>query len=323
MNDYKCKSPVLFLVFNRPDVTAQVFERIREAQPSLLYVAADGPRADREGEAVKCQQVRDIATAVDWNCEVKTLFRDQNLGCAAAVSEAINWFFEKEEEGIILEDDVLVHPTWFQFVDEMLERYRFEDEVMCVTAHSHDYPVQEDASYAFSIYNHCWGWATWRRAWQNYDHELKEWVNKQNSDWLEQVGDGSRAFACYWKERFDSVLRSEVDSWAYRWTCSVWIAGGISIHPARNMMENIGFGTSATHTKNRPERIDRTHLMHFPLKHPTCPRKADASRDRYIGKVHFGITRTYKLRKMLNQFRSYRLTKDLVKKIISRERHRK
>jgi len=117
-------SPVLFLIFNRPDTTTRVFEAIRAARPERLYVAADGPRMTREGEAERCAEARRIATAVDWPCEVKTLFRETNLGCRAAVSGAITWFFEHEEEGIILEDDCLPDPSFFPYCTELLAHYR-------------------------------------------------------------------------------------------------------------------------------------------------------------------------------------------------------
>ncbi len=119
------KTAVLFLVFNRPDTTAQVFDAIRKARPPRLYVAADGPRANREGEAEKVAKVREIATAVDWPCEVRTLFRDANLGCKRAVSGALDWFFGEEEAGMVLEDDCLPHPDFFRFCDALLERYGF------------------------------------------------------------------------------------------------------------------------------------------------------------------------------------------------------
>jgi hypothetical protein len=115
---------VLFLVFNRPDPTRRVFDAIRAARPARLYVAADGPRADRAGEAERCAEVRAMATAVDWPCEVLTLFRDANLGCKRGVAEGIDWFFAHEAEGIILEDDVLPHPSFFAYCATLLERYR-------------------------------------------------------------------------------------------------------------------------------------------------------------------------------------------------------
>ena len=124
------KSPVLFLVFNRPDTTRRVLEAIRQAQPSQLFIAADGPREGKSGEAEKCADVRRIVNeGIDWDCEVKTLFRDKNLGCKVAVSRAIDWFFEHVEEGIILEDDCLPHPTFFRFCEELLNKYRDDERI--------------------------------------------------------------------------------------------------------------------------------------------------------------------------------------------------
>ena len=102
-----------FLIFNRPDTTQQVFDVSPKGRPTRLYIAADGPRLDRAGEKEKCEAARAIATDIDWDCRVETLFRDENLGCGTAVSEAITWFFNHEEEGIILEDDCLPEPSFF------------------------------------------------------------------------------------------------------------------------------------------------------------------------------------------------------------------
>ena len=127
------KSAVLFVVFNRPDTTARVFETIRTAKPPRLYVAADGPRAGRAGEAVLCAKVRQLAMKVDWPCKLYTLFQDTNLGCKIGVSSAINWFFEHEEEGIVLEDDILAQPSFFEYCDEMLDRYRDDTKVSMIS----------------------------------------------------------------------------------------------------------------------------------------------------------------------------------------------
>ena len=94
VTDIILTSPVLFLIFNRPETTQQVFSAIRKAKPPRLYVAADGPRSDYSNEAESCEIARSIATNVDWDCEVKTLFRERNLGCGLAVTSAIDWFFE-------------------------------------------------------------------------------------------------------------------------------------------------------------------------------------------------------------------------------------
>jgi hypothetical protein len=168
------ETALLFLVFNRPDQTAAVFEAIRQARPSKLYVAADGPREKRPEEKELCAAVRRIATAIDWPCDLHTLLRPTNLGCRAAVTEALNWFFELEPEGIILEDDCLPGPSFFRYAAELLECYRHDQRIMCITGGR---PVAGTtygaASYLVSIYNMCgWGWASWRRAWALNDPRL-------------------------------------------------------------------------------------------------------------------------------------------------------
>ena len=123
-------TPILFVIFNRLDTTFKVFEKIREIKPKKLYIAADGPRKQIEGENEKCAKVRSIETLVDWDCEVKTLFQSENLSCGPAVSTAISWFFNNEEQGIILEDDCLPNTSFFHFCEEMLNYYKENETIM-------------------------------------------------------------------------------------------------------------------------------------------------------------------------------------------------
>jgi hypothetical protein len=286
------KTAVLFLVFNRPDVTAKCFEAIRAAGPPRLYVAADGPRAGRLGEAERCEQVRLIATAVDWPCEVKTLFRAENLGCRQAVSGALDWFFESEPEGIVLEDDCLASADWFRFAEEMLDRYRDDHRIMCVSAsHFHGAAHVPEHSYFFSRYSHCWGWASWRRAWIMYDADMAAWPSLRTRGWLRGIGHGSRAFEAYWHNVFDRVHAQHVNSWAYRWMFSCWTQSGLTILPERNLVSNIGFGDNATHTDADNPLKDATPLesINFPLRHPShvIP---DLAADLWTDLNIFGIT---------------------------------
>lgn len=160
---------VLFLVYKRPDTTKRVFEVIRRARPSRLYIAGDGPRSEEDGETEKVQEARRIATSVDWGCEVKTLFRDENLGCKKAVNDAISWFFEYEDAGIILEDDILPSASFFPFMQTMLEMYKKDSRVMMVTGYNikNQWKPIENSCYFFSMLGGIWGWASWRRAWKN------------------------------------------------------------------------------------------------------------------------------------------------------------
>lgn len=242
------ETAVLFLVFNRLDTTARVFESIRQARPPRLYVAADGPRPDRPSESEKCEQVRIIATAVDWACEVKTLFRDENLGCKLAVSGAITWFFEQEEQGIILEDDCLPHPDFFIFCEALLEKYKNDDRVFAITGDNFQNGQKRgEYSYYFSKYNHVWGWASWRRAWQYYDREITFWPRwRRSAEWRAVCPDAVERR--YWEKIFDKMHAGEIDTWDYQWTASVWQHGGVTATPTVNLVTNIGFGSGATHT---------------------------------------------------------------------------
>lgn len=240
-------APVLFLIFNRPDTTALVMQAIRAARPPRLYVAADGPR-ERIGEAERCEEARRVAAAIDWDCKVQTLYRKHNLGCREAVSSAINWFFENESEGIILEDDCLPEPSFFPFCGELLAHFRDDERIMCVTGNNFqremgDYPY----SYYFSKYNHCWGWASWRRAWQYYDCDMESYRAFNRSGLLEAMS-SAPGFTAYWQNCFNSVEKRELDTWDYVWTYSCWAKNGLTVTPRCNLVSNIGFGQNATHT---------------------------------------------------------------------------
>jgi hypothetical protein len=260
------------LVFNRLDTTKQVFEAIRQAKPPRLYVAADGHRPDRKGEDKKVREVRNyVLKNIDWNCEVKTLFRDRNMGCGVAVSSAIDWFFEFEETGIIFEDDVLPDPSFFPFCEELLERYRDESQVMMISG---NYLAGEKhrpkESYYFSRYPQVWGWATWRRAWKCYDRQMMKWPQLKQTNFLIQLDDGDIHFINFWSRIFDMVHNGRLDTWDYQFIFACWVNHGLSIMPSKNLVKNIGFGISATNTFNKGHWIANLPLqcIEFPLIHP-------------------------------------------------------
>lgn len=244
------KTPILFLVFNRPDTTLQVFEAIARYKPSKLYVAADGPRSAKQGEAELCEQTRQIISKVNWPCEVKTLFRETNLGCKVAVSSAINWFFEHEEEGIILEDDCLPNESFFTFCNIMLERYRDDERIMHIAGANFQFgKMRSDGDYYFSRYNHIWGWASWRRAWKYYDVEMRKWPKFKEDNLLNRMFT-NKYEAKYWHKIFDLVHKNKVNTWDYQWTFSIWCQGGLTVIPQNNLISNIGFGANGTHTSS-------------------------------------------------------------------------
>lgn len=248
------RSPLLLLVFNRPAPTRRVFEAVRVAQPPRLYVAADGPRADRSGEVERCAEVRRIVSAVDWPCEVHTLYRSENLGCRRAVSGAVSWFFEHESEGIILEDDCLPAPDFFRFCDAALAAWRDEPRVMHIGGHLLlDAPGRDDA--LFSRLVPIWGWATWARAWRQFDSEMTQLSRLAELPLRRWYGAQHRQV----RRAIERIHHDQVDAWGARWVLSVMAAQGFSVLPRVNLVSNIGFGADATHTT-----VD-SHLANRPL----------------------------------------------------------
>jgi len=267
-------TPILFLVFNRPDTTKRVFARIREIQPKQLFIAADGAREDREGEKEKTEEVRKlILDNIDWDCEVKTLFRDENLGCGKAVSEGITWFFEHVEQGIILEDDTLPDLSFFSFCEELLNYYKDNERIMHIAGSNFLMnKIKMEGSYYFSKYPNIWGWATWSKAWQNYN------INVNLSSNLFHHYSFSHKEKVYWSN-ISNNLRN-IDTWDYQWMFINWLHKGISITPNVNLIQNIGFGEDATHTTQ--EGIERLGIKAHSIQqiiHPNeiiINQKADA-----------------------------------------------
>lgn len=264
-------TPILFLIFNRPAVTKQVFNAIKEARPSKLYVAADGPRPGIKDEVQNCQQAREAAMAIDWDCEVKTLFREENLGCGKGVSNAITWFFEHEPEGIILEDDCFPSPDFFPFCAELLERYRNDKRIMAIggTNLVPERLRSNKYSYSFSNHNNIWGWASWRRAWDLYDYEMSNYKKIKAIGYLKN-NFSSQYEHDYFQWVFERTFLFPSITWDYQWEFVRRINSGLTIQPQKNLISNLGFGHDATHTKNPSDKSSRLklELLDFPLKHP-------------------------------------------------------
>jgi hypothetical protein len=262
------KVPVLFLIFNRPENTQKVFEAIRKQQPKYLFIAADGPRDDKPGEEALCLLTRAIAIKIDWDCEVKTLFRTQNLGCKVAVSSAISWFFDQIDEGIILEDDCLPDATFFPFCAELLEKYRDDKKVMSISGSN----LLGQSAYAqiqsyFSGHGGIWGWATWKRAWNHYDINMKAWPEEQTKEKIKLAIGTSEWYQSYYF-MFESSHNKSLDTWDIQWFYSILVNNGIAINSSVNLVKNIGFD-AGTHSNSADNPIVSLPLyaMSFPLKH--------------------------------------------------------
>lgn len=261
--------PILFIIFNRPETTKAVFHEIRKNQPFQLFVAADGPRREIFEDIENCRKVREIIQLIDWECNVQTLFRDENLGCKIAVSSAIDWFFSQVDEGIILEDDCLPDQSFFPFCQELLEKYRYDAKIMMIGGSNFQFNKNKfEYSYYFSRYFHIWGWASWKRAWQFYDVEMKAWPEIKESRFFDDLLLEKRVIK-YWKKTFNKVYCGLINTWDYQWIFSCWVQGGLSIIPNQNLISNIGFDQSGTHTtENSIFSKMPSYSIDFPLNHP-------------------------------------------------------
>ncbi|MBH8566265.1 glycosyltransferase family 2 protein [Nostoc sp. CENA67] len=249
MSNNQLKTPVAFLIFNRPDTTKRVFEAIRAAKPPKLLVIADGPRADRSGEAEKCEACRAIIDGVDWQCEVIKNYSDVNMGCGLRVSSGISWVFEQLEEAIILEDDCYPNPTFFQFCEIMLAKYRHDERIMMISGTNYLEEWKSDIqSYHFSYYGGIWGWASWARAWKYYDYDMKLWAKSEVQNRIRDIISNDDQYQNREKV-FWQTYNKKIDTWDYQWGFARLSQSGLSIVPAVNLISNLGFGEDATHTK--------------------------------------------------------------------------
>jgi hypothetical protein len=280
------KTPVVFLIFRRPDLTARVFETIRQAQPAKLLIVADGAR--NEEEAILCQQTRAVTEQIDWDCEVLRNYSDVNLGCRQRISSGITWTFEQVEEAIILEDDCLPHPSFFSYCENLLDYYRDDERIMVISGDNfQDGNQRTPYSYYFSKYNHCWGWATWRRAWKHWHFNPETWIEFRDTGLIKFICDDSYEEK-YWTQVFNTLfLEGKPNTWDYPWTFACWSQSGLTALPNVNLVSNIGFGAGGTHT------FGDSHLANMAVEDigeithpPFVVRHIEG--DRYTFDHHFG-----------------------------------
>lgn len=288
------KTPVVLIVFNRPEQTEIVFRRIAQVRPARLLVIADGPRSARLGEAELCAKVRHIATRVDWNCEILTNFSDVNMGCRRRIVSGLNWAFEQVEKAIILEDDILPDITFFRFCEEMLTRFQDDSRISMITGFNivQDH-VNTPWSYFYSRLTHIWGWATWRRSWARYDEHLSQWPAIRAAGLMPEFFQRPEQRR-FWTAIFDKMHQGTgPDTWDYQWAYTNLIHHALAVTPRVNLIENIGFGAEATHTRRTEDAPAlAVGTMSFPLLHPPAMvplRKMDELDGRLSGSTIPGL----------------------------------
>lgn len=291
MRNKPLTTPVLFFIFNRPDTTQIVFDEIRKSRPGQLFVSADGPREGKAGEAERCQAARDVVKQVDWDCEVHINFRDKNMGLKIAVSSGIDWFFNRVEEGIILEDDCVPSQSFFWFCQELLERYRDDERIMQISGNNFLFGEKvTDASYYFSKLGDIWGWATWRRAWECYDLNMKTFPEFKEQGQLENyIADPEiRAWLMsYFEESYTAVGGQGL--WSSQWAYAMCVQNSLAIVPSVNLVVPIGFSAETIpkadsfRLYSAVERHEITEIIHPHFVLPN--KKADALRFEVIRKT--------------------------------------
>lgn len=264
--------PVLFIIFNRPEIAKKSFEQIKNTRPNRLFIASDGPRKNITGEKALVEDTRKlILDSIDWECEVYTLFRETNLGCGLGVFSAINWFFENVEFGVILEDDCVAQSTFFEYAYQMLIRYRDDDRIGMISGTNpialKDYPY----SIIFSKYKSCWGWGTWRRAWKNMDMEMS-WRNKHEFKSIITNCGYKGKDKKIWQYKLRCIDKGVVSAWDWQWYFSLSAQNQLCIYPIFNQISNIGDDAQATHTSFSNITII-SYFLKFPLVLPeyVCP----------------------------------------------------
>lgn len=262
--------PVLFCTFNRLECTQRVFERIREVRPAKLYLLSDGPRENVEGEDIKVSAVRQyLEDHIDWECQIYRNFAESNMGCGKRMASGISWAFEQEENLIIIEDDCLPNLSFFRYCKELLELYKENENIMLIGGSNSVGELSGKDSFVFSPFIENWGWATWKRTWQQYDYDIRDWKERE-------VPKSMKAFMNekeieHYSRLFDSVYTHELDTWDYQLQYLVFQKGALAVVPHKCLVKNIGFGPDATHTKTVPVKLYcEDEAMEFPMQIPSC-----------------------------------------------------
>jgi hypothetical protein len=280
------KVPVLFIIFNRPDRALESFQSIKHYRPECLYLAADGPRNNKEGEQLLCEKTREtILNEIDWNCDIKKLFRNENLGCGKAVSGAISWMFETEEYGVIIEDDCLASDDFFTFCGELLPKYNDDERIAHIAGWIPVSFPKETNTYYFARQPEIWGWATWRRAWKNIDLEMESWKTLRPKIFIRFPFFEACLHYYFWNNLYRSITKDKnIHAWGYQWSIYIYMQNKLCILPNTSLVKNIGFGgENSVHCNNADDPLAKIEAgkLNFPLLHPDKA-KINKTREKYI-----------------------------------------
>ena len=281
-NEKQLNTAILFITYKRLDTTKQAFEAIKKAKPQNIYISSNFGK--NKEEVKKVIEVRAyLEKNIDWKCKVSKLYRTKYLSAKLSISGAIDWFFENEEQGIILEDDCLPSQSFFWFCEELLERYKEDMRVGQISGDNFQKGVKRgESDYYFSVHSHVWGWASWANRWKNYDVDLNSF---DDAKFIEEVFN-KKSSKKYWIDIFKKMKIKSVDTWDYQWTFALWKAKQLTVLPNINLIENIGFGEGAAHTTEKSEFANLKAYEMVLSEHPkTIERCIEA--DEFTTKIMF------------------------------------
>ena len=254
-------TPVLVIGFNRPDLMTELLTTLETNKVHELYVSLDGPRPLVESDRILCEKTWQIVEQFSSRFNLRMLRHSTNLGLATAAPTAISWFFDQEPSGIILEDDCHPAASFFPFCDQLLDEYSRVSEVMMISGSKLNFEqeIPQD-SYSMSRRGHIWGWATWARSWALYDQEMSDWGRFRKSDEFKDICNNQPAAISYWRWTLDNTKWGRINTWDYQWLYTMWLHGGLSISPPKNLIQNVGFRDDATNTHTAPDWVQKLQV---------------------------------------------------------------
>ena len=286
-NEYKAKNPVVIIVYNRPNITKKVFNVVRLAKPKELFVIADGPKESSE-DIERCKKTREIFDNISWSCDLYKNYSDYNMGGPERIPSGLNWVFKNVQQAIILEHDCVPAISFFRFCDDLLDYYKIDNRIGMISGNNFQKYQVNNYSYYFSIFTHCWGWATWKRAWDFFDINISQWKELKYRNFLNYYF-CKTTYNNFWYQIFERQFKNIKRHWDFAWTFNCWSQNMLTILPNKNLITNIGFGSKATNTKdkNSPFANMKSYELNFPLRHPPyC--YPDYQADMYTQKYNFG-----------------------------------
>lgn len=274
MEKAKIDVAVLLLFFARPEQTAKVFEQIKIARPSKLFLYQDGAREGRTDDVAGVKACRKIVENIDWECEVHRMYQEKNYGCDPSEYISQKWMFCIVDKGIILEDDDVPSQSFFPFCKELLDKYEYDNRIAMICGMNHMDQVDIDGDYFFCRkHGPIWGWATWRRFVDMWDPKYNFLDNERDITNLFSSGE-------LWNKRLETYLKHKATGIEHYedFVSSTRIFNSmLAIIPSKNLISNIGIAAVSTHSTSNindlPPKLRRilfkpTFEYDFPLKHP-------------------------------------------------------